>query len=155
MWYNINFNKWATLLLPTYLRKPKMLAFLKVLVKPVSDLHEEFLIQRKRDAVYLSHNSQVCYLRKVLNDEFDATNRTIEIVDGNKFNRSYIYTRIDDKTPFYLGKMSLNSRDDYSDTGVDYMVKVPSNTLATKEIDMKAFINRFNAATKRYKLIEL
>lgn len=154
MWYKINFNRWATQLLPTHLRKPKILAFLRALISPIDSLHNDFLGYKKEDAVFLTHNSQVCYLVKALNDTYDNTSRRIEILEGNKFNRTYMYTRIE-KLPVFLGKLYLNSRDEYADTGVDYMVKIPSKIIKTKgEIEIKAFIDRFNAATKRYKIIE-
>ncbi|TCI93686.1 hypothetical protein [Tenacibaculum sp. M341] len=154
MWYKIDFNRWAIQLLPTYLRKPKIQAFLKVLMTPINKLYDEFLKARKEDAVFLTHNSQVCYLRKALNDTYDKSQRRINIIDGNKFARRYVYTRVEQR-PVFFGKIFINSRDQYADTGVDFMVEIPSEVKRIKgEIEIRAFINRFNAATKRYNLIE-
>ncbi|WP_157730233.1 hypothetical protein [Tenacibaculum jejuense] len=151
MWYRIDIFKWTTLLLPTHLRKPKIIAFLKVLITPLSSLYDKFIIDQQDDFFYLKHNAQVCYLRKALNDQFDPVNREITLSDGNRFERIYIYTRAEE-TPLFLTKLTLNSRDDYSDTGVDYIVGIPNN-LSNQENEINALINRFNAATKRYKLV--
>lgn len=154
MWYNIDFNKWAVLLLPTQRRKPKFIAFVKTLVSPVVSLYDDFLRFKQRTEFYLNHNGQVCYMRKALNDEFDPILRRIQIGDGNQYQRRYIYTRGEQK-PVYLGTMYLHSRDDYSDTGVDFIVYVPNDILQATRVEITAMVDYFKVAVKRYKLQEI
>ncbi|CAA0144703.1 conserved hypothetical protein [Tenacibaculum maritimum] len=154
MWYNIDFYKWAILLLPTRLRKPKMTAFLKSLVSQIVFVHYEFLQKRISDEFYLNHNGQVVYLRKALNDKFDNTLRRIQIGDGNQFNRQYIYTRAE-KKPVYLGKIYLRDRTDFADTGVDFIVYVPSTILHLQKLQIEAIINYFKKGTKKYKIVAI
>lgn len=151
MWYQIDFYKWAVLLLITRLRKPKMIAFVKSLVAPIVNLHQAFLKKQASDEFILNHNGQVCYLRKALNDLFDNNLRRIRIGDGNQFERQYIYTRAEQK-PVYLGKMYLKDRSDYADTGVDFIVYVP-NELLSDEIELENWINKFKKGVKRYKIV--
>lgn len=151
MWYNIDINKWAILQLPTRWRQTKMIALVTKLVHPFKSLFASFLAKRDKDIFYLTHNAQVCYLRKALNDEFDSTERRIYLGDGNKYERNYIYTTAEQK-PTYLGVIYLHRREDYADTGVDYLVYVPAEIVSNSELELIAFINRFNAATRNYKI---
>ncbi|MDO4230226.1 MAG: hypothetical protein Q4C98_10455, partial [Capnocytophaga sp.] len=107
-----------------------------------------------------AHNGQVCYLRKLLNDNFDNEKRRIRILDGNKFGRKYIYTRGENKL-VYLGKMYLRQRNDYADIGVDFIVVLPqevANLHRTAQngierfYNIEAFIDFYKLAGKRYKI---
>ncbi len=162
--YNIDFNKLAGLLLPTLLRKPKMLAFLRLLITPLKRIHYDFSQKQNNqngDLYRLKHNGQVCYLRKVLNDNFDKEQRRIRILDGNKFRRKYVYTRGENKT-IYLGTMYLRSRSDYADTGVDFLVELPKDVWqrhrsqqndAERFYAIEAFVDFYRLAGKRYKIV--
>ncbi len=147
---NIDIKKLVVLLLPTFLRHRKIVAWLHSLVTPLSVLHNDFMRVREKHLYELNHNGQVCYLRKVLNDEFDPNQRRIIIRDGNKYNRQYIYTRGENK-PKYLGTMYLRPPSDYEDTGVDFIVEVPKETY--NELEMKALIDYYKLASKRYKIV--
>lgn len=92
MKYNVDYNKLVILLLPTFLRKPKLIAFLRALITPLSNLHYQFLQHQRDDHYKLDHNWQVCYLEKVLNDRFDVSVKRIRIIEGEKYERQYIYT---------------------------------------------------------------
>lgn len=151
MWYNLDLNKWAVLQLPTRWRKPKMIAFLSGLIYPFKALFDTFLIHRNEDIFFLEHNAQVCYLRKALNDYFDKPERRIYIGNGSKYSREYIYTT-GEKKPKHLGVRYLRNREDYADTGVDYIVYVPIYIVTNREIELVAFINKFNVATRKYKI---
>lgn len=162
--FDINFNRWAILLLPTTLRQSKMIAWLKVLVSPLVSLHYKFIQKRRDDLYKLQHNGQVCYLRKVLNDEFDPIKRRIKITDGNRYTPQYIYTEAEQKTKF-LGTMFLRDKSTYGDTGVDFLVLVPLDVWNTNKTeirigeyrfyDIEAIIDFYRLASKRYKIEQL
>ncbi len=58
----------------------------------------------------MSYNSQVCYLRKALNDKFDNTQRRITIT--NPINREYLTLyRRGEQRPVMLGQVFVNRRD--------------------------------------------
>lgn len=150
MWYNLNINKLVKLLLPTFLRKEKMLAWLRALHLPLVKVVDDFNFNRNQNLYNLAHNGQVCHLRKALNDRFDISARRIKITDGNRYKRQYIYTQ-GERKPKYLGVMYLRQNTDYADTGVDFIVEVPKG-LKYNDYEMKALIDFYKLASKRYKI---
>lgn len=152
MWYNLNINKLTELLTPTFLRKERFLVWLRVLHFPLIEIVDKFNFNRNENLYNLAQNGQVCYLRKVLNDRFDVSQRRIEVADGNRFKRQYIYTD-GEQRPRYLGVMYLRDDADYADTGVDFIVQVPADLLYN-EYEMRALIDFYKLASKRYKIQE-
>ena len=150
MWHNLNINKLTELLTPTFLRKERMLAWLRVIHFPLIKIVDDFNFNRNQNLYNLAHNGQVCYLRKALNDRFDITERRIRIVDGNRYQRQYIYTRGEQK-PKYLGTIYLYDRADYGDTGVDFIVLIPRG-LRYNKFEMESLIDFYKLASKRYKI---
>lgn len=61
------------------LRQVINFAWLKCLCAPILYLQGLFNTNRLNNLYYCNHNSQVCYLNGVLNDNFDFTDRTIYI----------------------------------------------------------------------------
>lgn len=150
MWYNLDINKLTTLLTPTFLRKEKFLAWIRVLHFPLIEIVDKFNFNRNENLYNLAHNGQVCYLRGALNDRFDPSQRRIRITDGNRYKREYIYTDGEQK-PRYLGTIYLRDDADYGDTGVDFIVEVPRG-LTYNQFEMKYFIDFYKLASKRYKI---
>ena len=125
--------------LPTFLRKRKMVAWLRSLLQPLESLHGSFITERA-DALYrLSH------------DKYDPERKRIYITDGNKHSRTYIYTRAEQR-PKYLGKLFLQLRDAYADTGVDFIVKVPQELYKENDYEKMALIDYYRLASKRYRI---
>lgn len=158
---NPNFKKLTGLLIPTSLRSSKVLAFLKVLVNPINTLHDTFKVKRENNIYKLEHNSQVCYLRKALNDSFDNEVRRIEIIDGNRFAKTYIYTDAEKKDK-YLNTLYLHDESVFDDTGVDFIVLIPFgiwdnekteiNIAEYRFYNIEAVVNFYRLASKRYKI---
>lgn len=146
--YNFNIDKLLVLLTPTFLRKPKLVAWLRTLAMPLNKLLDDFKGHRERDLYNLTHNSQVCYLRKALNDEFDPQLRRIKIEDGTRNIRRYIYQRNVNR-PLYLGRMFLYLRGNYIDGGVDFVVVLPRG-LEYDKYKLEALVNFYKLAGKRW-----
>lgn len=151
MWYNVDLHKLVVLLTPTFLRKSKLIAFMQSLIAPVNSIYSDWSLMRSNNLYKLAHNGQICYLRKALNDRFDDELRRIYIGDGNKFVRKYIYTPAERKTK-YLGTIYLHQRSDYADTGVDFIVYVPSEIVDIQIYEIEALINFYKEGVKRYKI---
>jgi hypothetical protein len=151
--YNLNIDKLLILLTPTFLRKPKLVAWLRMLATPLLKVLYEFQRARQADLYNLAHNSQVCYLRKALNDEFDDEQRRIRIEDGKQKQRLYIYPRSANK-PLYLGKLFLYQRGDYIDGGVDFIVVLPKD-LTYDKYKLEALVNFYKLAGKRWQISQL
>ena len=146
--YNFNIDKLLVLLTPTFLRKPKLVAWLRTLTMPLNKLLDDFKGHRERDLYNHTHNSQVCYLRKALNDEFDPQLRRIKIEDGTRNIRRYIYQRNVNR-PLYLGRMFLYLRGNYIDGGVDFVVVLPRG-LEYDKYKLEALVNFYKLAGKRW-----
>ena len=146
--YNLNIDKLLVLLTPTFLRKPKLVAWLRMLATPFHKLLYDFQRASQDNLYNLAHNSQVCYLRKALNDEFDDEQRRIRIEDGKQQQRLYIYPRSANK-PLYLGKNFLSQRGDYIDGGVDFIVVLPKD-LTYDKYKLEALVNFYKLAGKRW-----
>lgn len=154
MWYNIDYNKLAIEMLPTFLRKARMVAFAQSCVLPVKKLHYDFLQKRDRDWYKINHNGQVCKLRKALNDTLDPSLRRIYIGEGNAFPRKYIYTHAEDK-PVYIGTMYIYQRSEFVGTGADFIVYAPQEIIDGNWHELKAIIEFYKLASKRYQILPL
>ncbi len=81
--FEINYKKLVVLLLPTFLRKESIVAFLRAATAPVSTLHDEFTRNRNDNLFRLRMNGQRCHLRAVLNAKFPEAQNNIHIVEEN------------------------------------------------------------------------
>lgn len=151
MWYNIDYYKLAVHLLPSFLRKERLVVLCQSCVAYIHKLHYDWKMKRLRDLYKIKHTGQVCYLRKALNDALDPQERRIYIEDGNSFNRKYIYTTAEDK-PVYLGKIFIYQNSEYIGTGADFIVFAPQNIIDTKIYELKSIIDFYKLASKRYQI---
>lgn len=151
MWYNVNYNRLVVLLLPSYLRKPKIVGYIQALIVPIDKLYYKWSLFRNDNLYKVAHNAQICKFRKALNDRFDQIQRRIYIGDGNRFEREYLYTTGENR-PRYLGTMYLRQSEDYSDTGVDFIVFVPQEIINALPFELKALIEFYKLGGKRYKI---
>lgn len=151
MWFNVNFPKLLLLLTPTFLRKASFLAFAGSIVTAVGSIYNNWFVMRSGNLYKLEHNGQIVFLRKLLNDQLDQNDRRIYIGDGNAFVRKYIYSNVEQK-PKFLGTMYLYSKDDYADTGVDFIVYVPRDIVYVQYYELRALIDYYKEGVKRYKI---
>jgi len=152
MWYNIDFNKLALLMLPSFLRKPILTAYLQSLLVPISNLHFDWLQKRSDDWYVLNHTGQVYSSRNVLNDKLDEGSRRISISDGNAYPRKYVYTTPENK-PVFLGKKIIYQNAEFLNTGFDFIVHAPQEVIDTKLNELQSLIIKYKLASKRYQII--
>ncbi len=151
MWFNIDWDIFIFQYLPTFLRKPVWIGILRAVFAPVKVIYEQWRLFRSDNIYLLTHTGQVSVLRYALNDHFDPYARRIQILDGYRFNRSYIYTHAENR-PIWLGTLFIRQASDYADTGVDFIVIAPQN-LQSQEFAIKDFVNTYKEASKRFKII--
>lgn len=158
MWYKVDFDKLILLLLPTFLRKPKLFGFLKALLTPLSGTNQSIYYRwsqmREENLRILKYNSQKCYLRGALNDRYDRDLRRITI--GNTTNKAqdYIYTPAEN-IPVFLGTMFLETDFNYTGSSVDFLVNVPQDIINKKLNAIAATIDFYVLAGKRYQIISI
>ncbi len=154
---NINFNKWAVMLIPPVLRKPFLVAFLKIAISQVGYLYTQFIKFRSTTNYRLKHNGQVCYLRAVLNDQFDPIDRQIEIGDAESRQSTLIYWRelerlVPDR---YNPVLIVSSRGYTSGSGFDFIVKVPSFIYSNPALvkQLRAVVVEYKLASKQFDVV--
>jgi hypothetical protein len=150
--FNLDYNKLLLQLIPSFLRRPRMVGWLQSLIYPVKELFEIFIEFRTQKLYELSHNGQVFSMENVLNDRFDTMERRIYITDGLTKDRMYAYTR-DENKPLFLPKF-VYTRGDYADSGVDFIVWVPNAIGITLEemYELRAKVTKYKIDPKRYKV---
>lgn len=154
MWSKLNIAKLVLDMTPTFLRKSKLVAFPMAMVLPLIAIYDDWYKMRADHLYRLTHNGQVCYLRKSLNDLFDVSLRRIYIGSGNLFDRKYIYTTAEQK-PQFLGTLFIHSRTDYADTGVDFIVYVPTEIVDLQLHELEAHIHWYKEGSKKYKIVKI
>lgn len=157
--FNVDFRKLSLLLTPIFWRKAAFVAYIYCLVEPVKVLHDEFKIFRKKSIYKIVHNGQVMLFEKVLNDAYDDPQRRIYITDSIINDPLYIYS-IPEQRPVYLGTGYLYDFSVFNDVGVDFYVVFPIALKPVSPFDIlnfenriKALINYYKLASKRYKII--
>lgn len=154
MWYKVDYDKLILLLLPTFLRKPKLFAYLKALVSPIKILYDLWSLSRNQNLQILKYNSQRCYLRGALNDRYDNDLRRITISNTSNRTQDYIYTEAEN-TPVFLGTMFLETEFNYAGTTVDFIVNVPHEILNKNTNEIAATIEFYVLAGKSYQIIAI
>lgn len=154
MWYNVNWDKLVLLLLPSFMRKPKIFGILKALISPVSSLHYKWFLNRDANLRKLSYNGQRCYLRKALNDECDNELRRIYIGDTENAAPKYIYTTAEN-LDIYLGTMYIDNEFNYSSGNTDFLVFAPQEVIDKKKNKLDALLNFYKLAGKKYQIVAI
>ncbi|GAA4156564.1 hypothetical protein GCM10022217_15690 [Chryseobacterium ginsenosidimutans] len=150
MWYNLNAQNLVLKLLPTFLRKSRLSSFLALAASEIVDINNLLITNRNVSLTKVKHNSQVCKLRKILNDTFDYQRR-IQIVEGVLKKPKYIYTDAEQK-PEWLGEMIIYTNSETEGNGIDFTVIIPGE-LQNYQIEIKAMVNFYKLAGKRYKIL--
>lgn len=151
--YQIDYKRLVVLLLPTFLRKPRIFAFLCALTFSVSELHSRFLRNRDANLLRLKRNGQTCYLRGMLNDELDSGERRITITDGSE-EGDWVFA-YDEAAPYPLlldaeGVMVYAEALIIANTAFFY-VDVPwSESEKDKNNRLRNFLNEYKLLSKRY-----
>ncbi|OUL63095.1 hypothetical protein [Flavobacterium sp. AJR] len=158
MWYKVNFNMLAIQLLPTFLRKPAFMAFVQILMKPITAIYDDWIIARNENIFRLYHTGQVCHLRKSLNLKFDEEQKRIEIKKGNLYTTTYIYTEGEGFDKYVNLETEpetiwLRTEVETADTGLDFIVSVPEQIYKTRLEGIEAHVKFYKAGGIRSKVI--
>ena len=150
--FQIDIDRLTALLLPTFLRSRFTFAWVRAMLQPVSSLLDRFNSNRSRNLYNLTHNGQVCYLRALLNDSFDVSQRRIKIDDTARYDWTWIYTEAADR-PLWLGVVPVASEQYTGDEGTDFTVIVPAEISRDIVPQMISLVNYYKLAGKRYSII--
>lgn len=170
MIFDINFDKWVALMLPTFLRRRRIFAFCRALCAPLyigeKGLYNRFLKKRGDHIYRLSHNGQVCYLRAALNDAFGLS-KGFEIEDADDYEGEWVFAKdptmpqqllaVDEHknpkcapgdpppehpTPLLADEARLNVPHNA------FIVRVPSNLYSTQLDKVKSIVEQYRIPSK-------
>ena len=160
-YYNTSFSKTGILLLPTFLRKPIIVAIITAMMRLQDNQQTSFLsyINSIDTEVY----TQVCYMQGIINDNFDYYERRIKVrtvkpdFDGlitwdRSINRRLLIgTRGSDEYKPLL----LNAQGQIGRNNPSFEVAFPKGfTLSENEMDrVKSLINQCKLASKNYRIV--
>lgn len=157
--YEVNFKRLALLMLPTFWRKPIVGAITYAMVSPLCYLHTWFILFRRESIYRLTHNGQVCYLRAVLNDQFDPIERRITVTDAaNSMGILMLHNREEDKAILLpvreTGRAIIVNRRGFDGiNGFDFWINIPLVLLETLEVArLKAIAGSYKLASKRFSI---
>lgn len=155
--FDLNLPRLLRLLLPIPLRRPRIMALLGALVRPLVLQQVEFARLRSEHHYRMSHNGQTCYLRAVLCDRFDPQMRGIDIADNTLGGEwTMLHTRsVSD--PVMLPrrnpqtKHAVYRRALIEGSGVRFFVMVPRRLEGNySEDEMRAVVNEYKMAGIQY-----
>ena len=155
---NIDFRRLAFRLLPPSKRLDWIVVWLEVLLWPLQSLNNLFVNYANDLTYFESFTGQVIYLEHILNDLFDPTNRGIYIEDNIPVQPLYLYNHAENQEDTFVYNKSEGAAPLYLynqaqiDADFDFIVIVPPNVIVTDEDYMRAIINRYKLASKRYKI---
>jgi hypothetical protein len=154
--YDINFNNQARWNLAHYLRKVRMLAFIKILVFPFIVIYQDVMRFRKATLYDLMITPQVCYLEAMLNDRYDFVLRRIYIDEVEEFPPLYLYRR-DEEKPVFIYRRSeaqpvyLYTRAEGALHADDFIVMVP-NDISFNQLEMRSLVYKKRLPGMKFKI---
>jgi hypothetical protein len=146
-------------LLPSLLRKPRLLAWVQALNSPAAWVYEQFAAFYFTTKTELSYNGQTLLLEKALNDRFDKSFRRIRIINSDT-ELSPVYLNFTDEqqplpTLYFEDEgqplLYLNEWTEYTNQ-VGFTVQLP-RSLRPQEVAVQARIKQLKLALIRHKLI--
>lgn len=155
----LNFKEAFSYLIPGRIRGGKFKDWIGALLAPLQSLNVSFSEYVSATRYDLAFNGQVIYLEHVLNDQFDDADRRIYIDDpaGQQVFTPYVFNQVEQQPAIILRNKSeaeptpfLYNQPELVVTN-DFVVHVPVSVFSpTVETQMKALINKYRIAGKRY-----
>ncbi len=154
--YNINFKTLVIWLLPSVLRKPRVIALAMNFIGGIVKIYNSLMAFRVSMLYKLTISPQVCFLEKALNDRYDDLLRRITISDPKQYDYLYVYRKSENK-PQYIYKRSeskpvwLYTRAETARFQVDFLILIPVAVLFNAN-ELKALVDSYKLASKKFKV---
>lgn len=155
--YNINWEEFIRDKIPPELRTPIFEKYVLSLTEANRQLFYQFLAFRIQAIYKVSHNSQVVYLQKMLNDKFDPVARRIRVANAVIKEPVWFFEVDDDKPVWFYNPednnpVDFNEESDLLGDNVDFRVLVPIQLKPSTAIAEEAYIIKMSAQINYYKL---
>ncbi|MGJ1244277.1 hypothetical protein [Sphingobacterium multivorum] len=148
--YDVDLKKLVVLLLPTFMRTEKLIAFIWCLILGIRTVHFKLLALWYDTDKEMEVTPQVFSLRKLLNDYFDSVNRSIRIEDAELSDRTYIFTEGENQPVYLDDEIFIYTGNEVSEA-TGFVVILPESLNNTAETArLKAMINKYKLAGTKY-----
>ncbi len=156
--YDINYTKLVMERIPfDLLEFEDVKAFAFRLVAPIVRTFNQLITFRNLLLYKISITPQVCYLEKMLNNQYDTTERRIYIEDGSQFPELFIFQEEEDEVTYLFQESELGAAETFlftegegtGDGSFDFVVYVP-NTVPFDFNEMTSLIDNFKLDSKRF-----
>ena len=158
----IDYRKLAVLLLPTFQRRPVMMAILRVFMCPLQSLHDQHQAARTQRMYELRHTSQICYIKDALNNEFGITDYAngFKIEDINApGNWVWVYDegvdRFDDEQHMLFNDpMWIHNESAILPPTSAFTVLVPAQITIdeTNDARIRSIVNKYRPASRTFEI---
>ena len=158
----IDYRKLVILLLPTFLRRPVLMAWLRAMVYPLQQLHDRHQSARTQRLYELRHTSQICFIKDALNNEFGITDYAtgFEIEDINApGNWIWVYDenveRFDDEQHMLFDEPTFihNISAILPPTSAFFVLVPQSITIdETNEARIRSIVNKYRLASRTFEI---
>jgi len=157
--FDINWANIINWLMHPALRTEFNVNFINALLWPFQELYNLFTNFRNDNIYRLNHSSQVCYIRAVLNDAFDITERRITVVNAGGLTVNLLYPDLDLKEillqPDPDDTLLIYQDSAYNGGEYDFIVNVPFSVSEAQLYQMESLLNKYKLASKRYDIITI
>lgn len=158
----IDYRKLVILLLPTFLRQPVLMAWLRAMAFPLQQLHDRHQAARTQRLYELHHTSQICFIKDALNNEFGITDYAtgFEIEDINApGNWVWIYDenveRFDDEQHMLFEEPTwIHDTSSILPPTSAFTVLVPKHIEIdeTNDARIRSIVNKYRLASRTFEL---
>ena len=152
--YSVIFISLCQYLIPSFLRKTKLISFLKVMLSSLQNMNDEFVLFVESKVYEMSITSQVIYLEKLLNDNFDYELRRIYIEDAVNLDTVFLRYENEQRDNVVIRYESegvltdcFRYESEYNDSN-SFIVRIPNSV--TNITLLKALVNKHRAASKLF-----
>lgn len=151
--YDVDIKRLFRLLLPMKWRQVGIMAMVETLTSPIAGMPNELRKYKTNCECRMTYNGQVCKLRGLLNDEFDPIQRRITITDakGDNISKRYLFIYARGMGQQVELPNKVRERHSPSLDMWDFEVNIPVG-LKPQETRIKALINEYKLASKRYNI---
>lgn len=158
----IDYRKLVILLLPTFLRQPVLMAWLRAMAYPLQQLHDRHQAARTQRLYELRHTSQVCFIKDALNNEFGITDYAngFEIEDINAPGEwVWVYDenvdRFDDEQHMLFDDPTfIHDKSAILPPTSAFFVLVPQSITIdeTNEARIRSIVNKYRLASRTFEI---
>lgn len=158
----IDYRKLVILLLPTFLRRPVLMAWLRAMVYPLQQLHDRHQSARTQRLYEVRHTSQICFIKDALNKEFGITDYAagFEIEDINaKGNWIWVYDenveRFDDEQHMLFDEPTwIHDTSSILPPTSAFTVLVPKHIEIdeTNDARIRSVVNKYRLASRTFEI---